>query len=96
LHARKAGEEGDIADVVDDLVRAEELRVQEGGVSSTHIDEVFAAHARSCECVYTVGVVLLRDEWEVRVAQKVERVEWLLDEGVNTAVQETEGINIED
>jgi len=96
LHVRKAGEEGDIADVVDDLVRAEELRVQEGGVSSTRIDEVFAALARSCECVYTVGVVLLRDEGEVRVVQQVERVEWLLDEGVNTAVQETEGINIED
>jgi hypothetical protein len=78
------------------LVRAEELRIQEGGVSSTRIDEVFAALARSCECVYTVGVVLLRDEGEVRVVQKVERVEWLLNEGVNTAVQETEGINIED
>lgn len=47
LHDAEAGEKGGVAHVVDDLVRTEELRVQEGGVPSTGADEVLAAFARS-------------------------------------------------
>lgn len=95
LHDAEAVLERGAADFVDELVVATELRIEDSGVATACCDKVFAA-ALHCESRDAVSVVLLGDEWEVGVVEQVAGILGHFDNGVNTAVQEAEGVDVED